>query len=205
MPFVMSPFPGSQLLRYVGDTLEVHLEAEGKLPEGWQGFLRTNLGRAEVLRREIVSLAGLTGGEQTFAGASWRDIPLTAPLNGRGPGWSLIFPLLEVGAFRAKAFAVDPEGRQHWPEGADVTLSVHPNHLRTANTLYCAFPRLLGPIQHRALPTFIQALDSQGYTVIPPSGTLRGLTRLLPHIFDELHCGILHLLPIGPVPTTFCP
>lgn len=199
MPFVMTPEPGRQLLRYVGDTLEVRLAGDSALPEGWRGFLRTNLGRADVLRREIVSLAGLAGGERTFAGASWRDIPLRFS-NG---GWSLHLPLLEVGSFRAKAFALEPNGRQHWPDGKDITISVHPDRLRTANTVYCAFPRLLGPIQRRELPTFIQALDSQGYTVIPPSGTLRGLTRLLPHVFDELRCGILHLLPLGPVPTTF--
>jgi hypothetical protein len=39
--------------------------------------------------------------------------------------------------------------------------------------------------------------------VIPPSGTLRGLVRALPHVFDTLGCRVLQLLPIGPVPTSY--
>ena len=47
----------------------------------------------------------------------------------------------------------------------------------------------------------IRALDTAGYAVIPPSGRLRDLTAAVPHILDRLGCRILHLLPVGPVPT----
>ena len=35
------------------------------------------------------------------------------------------------------------------------------------------------------------------------AGSLRALTRSLPHVFETLGCRIIHLLPIGPVPTTY--
>jgi len=201
---LMVPAPGEHLLRYVGDRLSVRLE----LPEaaaGWRAFLRTNLTRAGEARAETLALAGLPGAEPAFAGASWRDIPL-APA---GQGWGLDLPLTEVGHFRAKAYAVDPGGRQHWPEGSDLGISVHPDRLRTGNAVYCAFPRLFGAGKERErtgpglLAEAVQALDAKGYTVIPPSGTLRDLTRALPHILGSTGCRILHLLPIGPTPTVY--
>ena len=39
--------------------------------------------------------------------------------------------------------------------------------------------------------------------MIPPSGKLRDLTACVPHILETLGCRILHLLPIGPTPTTY--
>ena len=54
-----------------------------------------------------------------------------------------------------------------------------------------------------ALEEQLKALDQQGYAVIPPSGKLRDLTACVPHILETLGCRILHLLPIGPTPTTY--
>ena len=199
----MTPAPGEQLLRYVGDRLEIALEHPD--PAGWRAFLRTNLTRAEEARAEAIALAGLDSEEPAFAGASWRDIALQPSAH----GWSLDLALTEVGHFRAKAYALDPEGRQHWPDGSDLGISVHPDALRTANTIYCAFPRLFGAGRERErtgpglLADAVQVLDGKGYAVIPPSGTLRDLARSLPHIFDRLGCRILHLLPIGPTPPVF--
>ena len=199
----MTPAPGGQLLRYVGDRLEITLEHPD--PAGWRAFLRTNLTRAAEARAEAIAMAGLETEEPAFAGASWRDIALQPSAR----GWTLDLALTEVGHFRAKAYALDPEGRQHWPDGSDLGISVHPDALRTANTIYCAFPRLFGGGKERErtgpglLADAMQVLDGKGYAVIPPSGTLRDLTRTLPHIFDRLGCRILHLLPIGPTPTVF--
>jgi len=140
-----------------------------------------------------------------IAGASWHDVPMVAD----GEGWSLELPLAEAGYFKAKAYLVDPEGWQKWPDGPDVGISVHPDRYRTANTLYCAFPRLFGPGK-AALTTedadwgkTLKPLDQAGYTVIPPSGKLRDLIPVLPHIIHTLGCRILHLLPIHPTPTTY--
>ncbi|HJV91591.1 MAG TPA: amylo-alpha-1,6-glucosidase [Holophagaceae bacterium] len=195
-PLRMEPAPGTHLLRYVGDQLRLRL---GPARPGWTARVRTTLTRAGALRQEVVDLAASAGSERTFAGAAWRDLPMREDRE----GWVLDCPLLEVGVFRAKAFAVDLTGRQHWPEGADLHLSVHPDGLRTANTVYCAFPRLLGPGWGGEVPPAVADLDARGCTVIPASGTLRDLTARLPHIFGALGCRILHLLPVGPVPTTF--
>jgi starch synthase (maltosyl-transferring) len=203
---LMSPQPGSQTVHHVGDRVRFLLQHGACGQVGWRALLRTNLTRGTRAREETVALAGLLGSEAgTFAGASWRDLPLQATPE----GWVLDLPLTEVGHFRAKAYALDPEGRQHWPEGSDAGLSVLPDHLRTRNTLYCAFPRLFGPSRSTpegrlpALEAQLRDLDRQGYTVIPPSGTLRDLTACVPHILETLGCRILHLLPLGPTPTTY--
>jgi glycogen debranching enzyme len=202
----MTPVPGGHVVRYVGDRLRVDLAHPAPERPGWRAFLRTNLTRGARAREEILARAGtLPGAASTFAGAAWRDLPLH-PEEG---GWSLDLALVETGHFRAKAYAVDPAGFQHWPSGDDLGVSILPDRLRSANLVYCAFPRLFGPgreLRERRDPVreaAWSALDGQGLTVIPPSGTLRDLARCLPHIFDTLGCRILHLLPIGPVPTTF--
>ena len=193
-------------MRYVGDRLRVDLAHPAPGQPGWRAFLRTDLTRGARARDEVVALAGaLPGVPPTFAGASWRDIPLRVEEG----GWSLDLALTEPGPFRAKAYAVDPAGAQHWPEGDDLGVSVLPDRLRTANLVYCAFPRMFGAgrmLRESRDPAREAAwaeLDGQGMTVIPPSGTLRDLAACLPHIFDTLGCRILHLLPVGPVPTTF--
>src|SRR6185295_10575424 len=137
---LMAPAPGSRLLRFVGD--HVHFEVrdrDGRKPlPGWSALLRTTLGRADLLRREIIKAHthGLPLG-----GAAWRDLPLRLD----GDKWSLDLPVIEPGFFRAKAYLRDPRGWQYWPEGPDAGISVHPDRYRTANTIYCAFTRQFGP------------------------------------------------------------
>jgi predicted glycogen debranching enzyme len=202
----MVPEPGTRTVHYVGDRIRFLLQRPPEAAEGWTALLRTNLTRGTRIREEIIGLSGAAASEpHTFAGASWRDIPLTA----MEEGWALDLPLTEVGCFRAKAYALDAQGGQHWPEGQDVWINVHPDHLRTANTIYCAFPRMFGPgrresaTREPALDDQLSSLDQRGFTVIPPSGKLRELTACVPHILDTLGCRILHLLPISPTPTTY--
>ncbi|HLH54485.1 MAG TPA: amylo-alpha-1,6-glucosidase [Verrucomicrobiae bacterium] len=199
----MSPAPGERCCRFVGDRLEFRLaDLEGRPPpEGWRAFLRTNLGRAAELRREILEAHTRA---LNPAGGSWRDVPMARDAD----GWRLNLPVAEVGYFKAKAYAVDPRGWQRWPEGADFGISVHPDQYRTGNTLYCAFTRLFGdaaPVDIKADKDskFFTGLDQAGYTAIPPSGKLRDLTRQLPHIIQRLGCRILQLLPVNPTPTTY--
>ena len=199
-PPTMTPSPGTQLLRYVGDRALFVLAHPQPGAPGWRAFLRTNLTRGKKMREEALALLG--EGSSDPAGSSWRDIPLQESAD----GWVLDLALTEPGHFLAKAYCVDPEGFQHWSEGADAGLSVHPDRLRSANTIYCAFPRMFGGAAARQRPDLaaaIQALDASGYSVIPPSGTLRDLTAAVPHIVEGLGCRILHLLPVGPIPTTF--
>ena len=203
----MQPPPGTRSVHYVGDRIRFTLERPaGAVQDGWQGLLRTNLTRAARIRDEVIGLSGaLPSGPRTFAGASWRDIPLLATAD----GWELDLPLTEIGYFRAKAYCLDPQGEQHWPQGEDVGLAVQPDHLRTGNSLYCAFPRMFGPgktessTRQPALDEQLSSLDQRGFTVIPRSGKLREITACVPHILETLGCRILHLLPLGPTPTTY--
>ena len=197
----MEPAPGERLLRFVGDRVRFTLHASAERA-GWRALLRTNLGRAAARRREII--AAHAGGAAA-AGASWRDVPMKK----NGDAWEIELPLAEVGCFKAKAYLLDEKNWQHWPEGADAGISVHPNFARTANTIYCAFPRLFGATKNlpsardEKLEAQIKALDGKNFTVIPPSGKLRDLTRQLPHIVQTLGCRIIHLLPVHPTPTTY--
>lgn len=200
----MSPAPGHRLVRHVGDTLCFSLQGPNPArPEhGWQARLRTNLGRGTTLRGEIVEAR--TRSVPPF-GASWHDVPLL--WNSHRQHWTREFVLAEPGYFSAKAYLVDPDGFQHWPQGPDFGVAVHPDWCRTANILYCAFTRLLGSTRsHRTLlpepnEPLLRDLEQRGHAVLPPSGTFRDLTRLLPHIVSRLGCRILHLLPIHPTPT----
>lgn len=201
---VMSPAPGERLLRFVGDRVRFTLkDRDGRpRPKGWRARLRTNLGRAEVLRQEIIN-AHAKGAP--LAGASWCDLPMRE----NGDGWELELPLTDVGFFKAKAYLLDERGWQHWPDGRDFGISVHPDDYRTANTIYCAFPRLFGPTRSSVsttndrLENQIKQVEQFGYAIIPPSGKFRDLVQCLPHIIDTLGCRILHLLPVHPTPTTY--
>jgi predicted glycogen debranching enzyme len=198
---IMEPATGERLVRFVGDRTRFTLH-DGSGRNGWRALLRTNLGRAAALRREII--AAHAGGP-VHAGASWRDVPMQP----NGDAWQIELPLAEPGFFKAKAYLLDPKGWQHWPDGPDVGISVHPNFARTANTIYCAFTRLLGATKNLSstrddkLEDQHRQLDELGCAVLPPSGKLRDLARQLPHIVHTLGCRILHLLPVQPTPTTY--
>src|SRR6185503_12525484 len=181
----MQPGPGQHTLRFVGDRLTFTLgNPDGQvLPAGWKAFLRTNVGRARVWRHEIIHAHT---GRLALRNAAWHDIPMEA----RDGSWARELTLNEVGYFQAKPYAVDASGRQHWPEGPNAGICVHPDAYRCANTIYCAFPRMFGPsrtvasTENEQLNHLLQTLDKDGFTVIPPSGKLRDLARQLPHIFD---------------------
>ena len=201
---IMTPATGERLLRFVGDRVVFTLRREDgvPLPEGWRVFLRTNLGRGKALRQEIISSYPR---RPTLANAAWHDVPLERCSN----EWSRALTLVEPGFFRAKAYAVDLEGHQHWPEGDDAGISIHPDQYRTANTIYCAFIRMFGETKHAVstanpeLEARLKELEAKDYTVIPASGKFRDLIKELPFIINTLGCRILHLLPVNPTPTVF--
>ena len=199
----MTPAAGERLLRFVGDkilfTLRDPRNCGGK---NLRALLRTNLGRAALRRKEIISAHA---GGAAFAGESWRDLPMQK----NGDAWEIEIPLAEAGWFKAKAYLLDEKKWQHWPDGADVGISVHPNFARSAKTIYCAFTRLFGATKNLSstadekLEAQLKLLDAKNFAAIPPSGTLRDLARQLPHIVHKLGCRILHLLPVQPTPTTY--
>ncbi|HSY73891.1 MAG TPA: hypothetical protein VK810_00330, partial [Dongiaceae bacterium] len=198
----MTPATGERLLRFTGDKIRFEIKNGNTENKNLRAFLRTNLGRAAEHRNEIISAHA---GHVAAAGISWRDLPMQKT----EVGWQIELPLAEVGYFKAKAYLLDEKKWQHWPDGADVGISVHPNFARTANTIYCAFTRLFGATKNLAstadekLEAELKSLDAKNYTVIPPSGTFRDLAKQLPHIVQKLGCRILHLLPIHPTPTTY--
>jgi predicted glycogen debranching enzyme len=201
----MSPAPGERVRRFVGDRLLFTLttrDAGQSTPSGWGARLRTNLGRADVLGKEIIQAHA---SKLPLAGASWRDLPMRR----EGNEWRIELPLTEPGYFKAKGYLLDPNGWQHWPDGPDIGIAVHPDAYRTANTIYCAFTRMFGASRTQTRTANekqeqqFKQLDQLGYTVIPPSGKFRDLIAQLPHIIGTLGCRILHLLPVNPVPTTF--
>ncbi len=200
---VMTPAPGERLLRFVGDRVRFSLQTPQGFGKGWRALLRTTLGKTARLRQEVINTHA---GKSPVSVAFWRDVPLQEQADGK---WSIELPLTDVGFYSAKPYALDGQGRQYWPDGPDAGISVHPSFYRTANSIYCAFPRLFGPGKTTRATLDLDAekqfskLDKRGYVVIPPSGTLRGLTRELPHIMETLGCRILHLLPVSPIPATF--
>jgi starch synthase (maltosyl-transferring) len=198
---IMTPAPGERLLRFIGDHVRFTLRGDAA-GEGARALLRTNLGRAAALRREIIAAHSLGAGH---AGESWRDLPMQK----NGDVWEIELPMAEAGFFKSKPYLLDAKGWQHWPDGSDVGISVHPDFARTANTIYCAFTRLFGATKNLAsttdetLEAQLKSLEALGYATLPPSGKFRDLTRQLPHIVQKLGCRILHLLPIHPTPSTF--
>ena len=201
---VMAPATGDRILRFVGDKIIFTLRADKNsgTQKNWTARLRTNLGRAAARRQEIISAHA---GQAVVANSSWRDIPMQRTTD----GWQIELPLAEVGYFKAKAYLLDEKNWQHWPDGSDVGISVHPNFARTANTIYCAFTRLFGATKNLAatadekLETQLKSLEAQGYATLPPSGKFRDLTKQLPFIVNQLGCKIIHLLPVHPTPTTY--
>lgn len=207
---IQSPATGEQLLRFVGDSLRFTLQAPGPRGNPSQAGdarhgtarLRTNLGSAAARRREIIAAHA---GQPVAANSSWRDLPM----HKTSDGWEIQLPLAETGYFKAKAYWLDEKNHQHWPDGPDVGIAVHPNGVRTANTLYCAFTRLFGATHNLittadpGLEARLQSLESLGYATLPPSGKFRDLAKHLPHIVRRLGCRILHLLPVNPSPTTY--
>lgn len=182
---VMSPAPGERLVRFVGDRLKFSLRAtSAPLPADWRVFLRTNLGRAKLLRHEIIAS---NPGKPALANAAWHDLELAPDATRRE--WSRALTLVETGFFRAKAYAVDPQGRQHWPDGPDFGVSIHPDAYRTGNTIYCAFTRLFGATKSSATTldpahdARLAKLDALDYTVIPQRQTPR------PHRATAAHRG----------------
>ena len=200
----MSPAAGDRLVRFVGDkiTFTIRTDKSPGAPKYRAARLRTNLGRAAARRQEIISAHA---GQSVVANSSWRDIPMQPTAD----GWTLELPFAEVGYFKAKAYLLDDKNWQHWPDGSDVGISVHPNFSRTANTIYCAFTRLFGATKTLAatadekLDIQLKSLEAEGYATLPPSGKFRDLTKQLPFIINRLGCRIIHLLPVHPTPTTY--
>ena len=195
------PNTGERLVKYSGECLKLSLTLNEPM-EG-KAFVRTNLCRGDVRRREVIEQ--VEHGKARF-GRDWHDIPMPETLPGT---YSLTMPLCEVGMFEFKCFFL-PKGESEplWVRGENSRIKVEPAVTASNNTIYNAFVRQFGPNmgggawteEHHAAE---QLLDEKDYTVIPPSGKFRDLQKHLPFIMKNLGFRIVQLLPIHPVPATF--
>ena len=167
-----------------------------------RAFLRTNIGSAQITRDDICESAA---SGRAASGRDWRDFEMLSS----SPGcYTLTMPLLEVGVFEAKCCFIPSDGSPIiWAQGANFEIKVQSSASAAGNSIYCAFVRQFGRtlyLQHsNGLPESVAMLDSENYTVIPPSGTFRDVIKQLDHIFGNLRCRILQLLPVHPVPAQY--
>ncbi|WP_236891459.1 amylo-alpha-1,6-glucosidase [Desulfoluna limicola] len=194
-----TPVPGSSLVRYEGETLAFVLRvAEGH--EG-EGVVRTNLGfTAPEIEESCPS----------YPENAWRDIPMRPDGEGR---FRLTLPITEVGYFEATCCLKQKGQKQEeaiaWIGGGNVRVHVKPAATCCSAIIYNAFLRQFGPsmlLDKEAVRPYGDAttsLERDGYTVIPPSGTLRTFAHYLDFIVGKLGCNVIQLLPVNPLPTTF--
>ena len=171
------------------------------LPPG-RAVLRTNLGRAAIRRGELLKKSR-TG--NAAAGLDWHDVKMTRRRDGC---FTLSLPLIETGCFEAKCCYIPDDGSPiRWPAGENFRIKCVGAECAAGNTIYCAFVRQHGrgceKLHSEPFPDAAAKLNNDGYTVLPPSGTFRDLIGHLDHIFGELNCNILQLLPIHPTPVQY--
>ena len=199
---IQDPPPGKRMVKFCGDTAVFTLILSQ--PRKGSAWVRTNIGQARTIRREIIRQVEQ---DETPLGRAWFDIPMK-PVDEQT--FTATLPLCESGHFEAKCFFLPQnESSPIWPAGANTVFNVDSADACCANIVYNAFVRQFGPNKAGAGSSadpdqeVITRLDKIGYTVIPPSGTFRDLIGELDFILGELGCRILMLLPIHPTPTTY--
>ncbi len=196
------PDPGRHRLHFCGDVALFNLRVSPPVPG--RAYVRTNLGHADIARREIIRQVEHNAPRLS---RDWFDIPMQPTAEGE---FEARLGLTQVGHFEAKClFLADGHSEPLWPQGANVAINVEPADTVCANIIYNAFVRQFGPFKHQAhaarIPhsDAVKTLDAEKYTVIPPSGTFRDLIAEVDFIINRLGCRIIQLLPINPTPTTY--
>ena len=93
---IQNPAPGSHMVKFRGDTVEFVLNLPyARIGTAW---IRTNIGRGRIIRKEIIQLVH-TG--ETPLGRAWFDIPMQR-VDERT--FTVKLPLWEIGHFEAKCF-----------------------------------------------------------------------------------------------------
>ncbi|MCF7790566.1 MAG: glycogen debranching enzyme N-terminal domain-containing protein [Victivallales bacterium] len=199
-----TPGIGEHKLFFCGDIIKFKLELD--TPVKGRAFLRTNLEKGYVLRREVIArtLENRVGSAQ-----DWHDIPM---FKVNEKVYTVDIALTEVGHYEAMCcFFAETKNEPYWPGSKNIAINVEPAEYSCANSIYCAFPRQFGPNKYNSESKPIAGLtnskmikfDKEGFTVIPPSGTFRDLKKELDHIINDLNCRIIHLLPVNPTPTVY--
>jgi predicted glycogen debranching enzyme len=190
------------MVKFCGDTVVFNLDLP--YPQKGSAWLRSNIGQAEIIRRENIREIEQ---DETPLGRAWFDIPMKRVDERR---FSIALPFSESGHFEAKCFFLKEfQTTPIWPPGPNTVINVDAADACCANSIYNAFVRQFGPNKSGAavlsplVEEQVRSLDKAGYTVIPPSGTFRDLIQELDFIVGELGCRIILLLPIHPTPTTY--
>ena len=202
-PLSLEQYPpsSSRLVRRAGDLLKVTLRLNR--PAQGDAYVRTNLGKAAVHRREL-----LRRFEQgtALAGRDWHDRRMRR-LDDRH--FELLLPLWETGYFEFKCYFVpEASGQGLWVRGENARVKIEPAFTLACNTIYNAFIRQFGPNCRARVQTAEQAaaarlLDEADYSVIPPSGTYADFAAHLDFIMGQMGFRIIQFLPVHPTPTTY--
>ncbi len=195
------PIPGESRVMYAGDYLTFEFMLSFKI--AGKAFIRTNLGAADLSRKEIVRRVER---DEIKLDEAWYDIEMVQIDEFT---YTIVLPLNQTGYFQAKCFFIpDQSSTPLWPSGENVIINVEPAGTCCANIIYNAFVRQFGKTKTETardheIASSINQLDSKGYTVIPESGKFRDLIDHVEFVFSTLGCRVLHLLPIHPTPTTY--
>ncbi len=199
---VQEPAPGRAIVRFCGDCVIFTL----KVPPNIKGhaWIRTDLGRASVARKEIIEKIDFGRIKEH---GEWHDIKMRKKAEAL---FSIRLPLHETGRFQAKCFFLtENDAIPLWPVNGNTIINVEAPGSCCANIIYNAFVRQFGStkyfsiIKSRQETMCLEELDKKGFTVIPCSGKFRDLAKEVDFIFSELGCRVLQLLPIHPTPTTY--
>lgn len=197
------PYTGSHITLHRGKSVTFALELDA--PAGGRAWLRTNIGNAALHRQEIIQQVE---NHEPVLDRDWTDI--TMQQDSTNPArFTITLPLAEVGRFEAKAFFMPDNASQPvWPDGNNTIIKVEPAHTLAGNSIYTAFIRQFGPHYQLSKITprpdeMLATLENDGYSVIPQSGTFRQFSKHLDLIINQMGFGIIQLLPIHPVPTTY--
>ena len=127
----------------------------------------------------------------------WRDVPMEETAPGE---FEIEFTESEIGVFEARAFFEPGDGGELWWPVSLGNVSIKVTRAWTWRGLgiYAAMARLFQPGSMRGQAAHAGApeLEAAGYTVLPPSGTLREVGASLDHILGDLGFQIVLLLPI---------
>ncbi|MBN1232771.1 MAG: glycogen debranching enzyme N-terminal domain-containing protein [Candidatus Coatesbacteria bacterium] len=187
--------------------LKVRIEKQESFPyEDIKICLRTNLGQAETIRKQIITKV-----EEKFTHSfDFHDIEFQFDKNEEI--YKLDFLLDEVGYFEWKVWACNAnmaEPWDYWTPGFNNGISVFPAAYSKNNSIYCIFTRQFTESRYREsnidkdIDEQVRMLENKGYTVIRPSGNFDELKKELPFIIKKLGMKIIHFLPINPVPHSY--
>ncbi len=135
---IQDPAPERRMVKFCGDTVVFSLVLAH--PQNGTAWVRTNIGQAQVIRREIFRQVEQ---DETPLGRAWFDIPMKR-IDPRS--FKVTLPLCESGHFEAKCFFLpESEMTPIWPQGTNTVINVDSADACCANIIYNAFVRQFGP------------------------------------------------------------